>query len=280
MEQDEDGYSVVGSRKKEKKERRKKRRMETQQLTEPLAPREKYFRLAFPSGTHIAKKHAFWIALGKWSSPQDSTLDVVKSSYHTSNYVYVNRRHVDLIKAMQEGIIGEIELENRDMPKRRRPYKEYFVTNYPVHAELDDAYSLDGVAHARRGKRNGIAQPFVYLSWKDIMPPPIEYFFFGPYHRPSKIKPCTAKPVVCYRCFGTGHVAKYCGEKQPQCGYCAKDHESKTCSKQELRCLRCRREGVGVFHSGCPRRPSPDAADTSNGAPPYCWRLQWCPHYC
>ena len=143
MERDE-GFSLVVNKTREKRERRRKRR-ETQQ-TVPLAPRTTYFRLAFPSGTTAAKKHAWWNKLGKHPPFQHQVLDVVKSSFITSDFVYVNRRHERLIKELQEGKIGQIQLLNKDEPQRPRPYKEYIVNDFPLYAELKDAYNLKGVA--------------------------------------------------------------------------------------------------------------------------------------
>ncbi|XP_042243138.1 uncharacterized protein LOC121880140 [Homarus americanus] len=256
----------------------------------PLVPRDKFTRLAFPVETTEPEK-ALW--LKAFNEKYPNIEDVFKIRF-SSRYFYVPRKDTEVIKAITDGKINGLRLILSDAPGRNIKLKEYLVTNYPKELPLDMAYHLPGVCKARRMLKASVPMNRIIILWDGHKPPPNTFNFVEFLESPCPIRPFYSAAVICYNCYGTNHVAKYC-KRETTCGLCAEKHDTRCCpqksqpppeeeakpksrrarksqqkrAKARLKCVRCGQQGVPVWHHDCPRRPHPvikddDRSDTSS----------------
>ena len=145
------------------------------------------------------------------------------------------------------------------------------------------AKELHGVHSARRFLQNGVPINRLVITWSLLDPPPPTFAFtFLPCLPACELRRLRDDQPWCFRCWGIGHISRYCSATSERCAWCAADHDSRTCphrapppppptstSDTEQRtqpshdtshwkCPRCHQQGVNVWH-GCARRTRPEA---------------------
>ena len=126
------------------------------------------------------------------------------------------------------------------------------------------------------------------ITWSLLHPPPSEFTFsFYPCLPPCELRRMKYEQPWCYKCWGIGHISRYCSIPSDKCGWCAGTHVSRTCPHRTYsqpttadgastseqpspsnadtsmwKCPRCHEPGANVWH-GCTRR-SPAAASTDD----------------
>ena len=253
-----------------------------------FAPRDSYARLAFPGAPSTDLKLR-WLAAVTRTFHLRKELAEVKMSSVTSRYVYVSRRREDIIERIKTGEFLSLSLVSQDSPDRPRKFPSYILTRYPVGVDPARATEYSGVYSARRFVQDGSPINRIVIVWSlPDPPPPIMSFDFLPCLPPCEVRRLHNDQPLCYRCWGFGHISRYCSAS-PKCAWCAASHDSKTCpvrgglarteassstsesssagDASHWQCPRCLKPGVTVWH-GCARRRSPSAPAAATPPPP------------
>lgn len=258
------------------------------QASPAFAPRDEYVKLLFRGTPSVETKLRWLSEVNKYYS-LDRTLAEVKMSAVTSRFVYISRKRVDIIDSVMKGDFLSLFLDAQDSSQRSRKYPTYLLTRYPVCVDPSLAKTLPGVHGAKRFIQDGEPINRIVITWSLLDPPPPYITFeFLPSLPPCEVRRMKDEQPWCYRCWGIGHISRYCSRSE-KCAWCAGQHHSYTCPHRpqsssagsasasresaspaqgsdlptvdtsRWRCPRCRETGVNVWH-GCTRRPAATSA--------------------
>ena len=249
-----------------------------------FAPKVDYARLAF-SGTPSTETKLRWLSCVNKAFQLQRELAEVKMASVTSRFVYISRHRVDILERVQTGEFLSLPLVPQDTPERPRKYPSYIVTKYPVDVAPSLAEQYPGVYSARRFVQDGSPINRIVIVWNLPDPPPSTIFFdFLPCLPPCEVRRLINDQPWCYRCWGVGHISRYCSAS-PKCAWCAADHDSRTCpdrressastseqppppvDESRWKCPRCLQPGVNVWH-GCARRQAQPRVPAASTPPP------------
>lgn len=254
------------------------------QVSPAFAPRDEYVKLLFRDNPSVETKLRWLSEVNKYYC-LDRTLAEVKMSAVTSRFVYISRKRADIIDSVAKGNFLSLFLDAQDSSQRSRKYPTYLLTRYPVCVDPSLAKALPGVHGAKRFIQDGEPINRIVITWSLLDPPPPYITFeFLPSLPPCEVRRMKDEQPWCYRCWGIGHISRYCSRSE-KCAWCAGQHHSYTCphrpqsssagsalaSKESAspaqgselppedtsrwRCPRCHTPGVSVWH-GCTRRPA------------------------
>ena len=262
-----------------------------------FAPREDYVRLLFPGRPSVDTKLR-WLAEVNRAFNLDRQAAVVKMSAVSSRFVYVSRQRMDIVEKVTAGEFLSLRLDVQDSPVRNAKLPSYLLTRYPECLDPSLAKEHPGVYSARRFFQNGKPINRIVIVWCHEDPPPAAVSFtFLPCLPPCAVRPLHRDQPSCYRCWGVGHISRYCSAPE-RCAWCAGEHDSRTCPHRappptvddadpstsssppdapplssKWKCPRCHEPGVSVWH-GCPRprslsqiRPPPPPPPPSAATP-------------
>lgn len=263
-----------------------------------FAPRADYLKLAFQGSPSVDTKIR-WLTEVNRTFHLDRHLAEVKMAAAQSRFVYISRRRQDIVDRAVKGEFLSLCLEVQDSPERPRKYPSYFLTRYPIGVEPSLAKQLHGVHSARRFLQNGVPLNRLVVTWSLLDPPPPTVAFdFLPCLPACELRRLKDDQPWCFRCWGVGHISRYCSAASGKCAWCAADHDSRTCPHRAPRpppptstsaaeqhappppdtshwkCPRCHQQGVNVWH-GCARKVKPVAPPL---APPRRTTSQQLPH--
>lgn len=257
-----------------------------------FAPRTDYVKLLFRDNPAVDSKLR-WLSDVTKAFHLDRELAEVKMSAVTSRFVYISRRRNDIIDSATQGEFLSLKLDVQDSVERPRKFPTYLVTRFPLGVDPSLAKELPGVYTARRFRQHGTPINRLVITWSLPDPPPPEFAFsFLPCLPPCEFSRMKDEQPWCYKCWGIGHISRYCSAPSDKCGWCAGGHSSRTCphrtpsqpttvdgastSEQSSsstadtsmwKCPRCHKPGVNVWH-GCTRRsPAAAAASAANALP-------------
>lgn len=243
-----------------------------------FAPRGDYVKLIFRDNPTVDIKIRWLNEVSKQFN-LDREMAEVKMSAATSRFVYISRRRADVIDCVKDGGILALPLDIQDSVERPRKYPTYLITRYPIGVDPSLAKELPGVYRVRRFFQNGEPISRLIVTWSHPDPPPPEFSFSFLSCLPScEIRRMRDDQPWCFKCWGIGHISRYCSATSDKCGWCAGSHSSRTCEyrtptqatstdpqtssehpsspppdKTKWKCPRCQEEGVNVWH-GCTRK--------------------------
>jgi len=253
-----------------------------------FAPRDAYVKLSF-SGNPSTDTKLRWLSEVTKTFQLQRELAEVKMAAVTSRFVYISRRRADIIDRVKTGEFLSLPLILQDSTERPRKFPSYILTRFPVNVDPSLAKSFPGVYSARRFIQDGAPINRIVVVWSlPDPPPPVISFAFLPCLPPCEVRKLHNDQPWCYRCWGIGHISRYCSSS-PKCAWCAADHDSRTCPARsetsrpatssttseppppedtsQWKCPRCLQPGVNVWH-GCARRQAPAAAPPPPPPPP------------
>ncbi|XP_045127728.1 uncharacterized protein LOC123514145 [Portunus trituberculatus] len=194
----------------------------------------------------------------------------------TSRFVNISRKRPDIVQRVMAGEFLALPLVEQDSPERPRKFPSYLITRYPVEVNPSLSKELPGVYSARRFYQNGKPLNRIIVTWSLLEQPPQTFdFSFLPSLPSSEIRRLLNDSPTCYRCWGIGHISRYCSAEE-KCAWCSGPHDSRSCRYRwshqphasdaaatppsddvtsNWRCPRCLKQGVSVWH-GCSRRPT------------------------
>lgn len=243
-----------------------------------FAPRAEYVKLVFRDNPTVEIKIR-WLTEVTRTYHLEREMAEVKMSAATSRFVYISRRRSDIIDAVKNGEVLSLTLDIQDSTERPRKFPTYLITRYPVGVDPSLAKELPGIYSVRRFRQDGEPINRLVVAWSLPDPPPSEVSFsFLPCLPSCEVKRMKDEQPWCYKCWGIGHISRYCGASSDTCGWCAGSHSSRTCTHRTLpqtsstdaqspteqpslpapdksmwKCPRCQESGVNVWH-GCTRR--------------------------
>lgn len=176
----------------------------------------------------------------------------------TSRFVYISRRRVDIIDSAVKGAFLSLKLEVQDSIERPRKFPTYLVTRFPVGVDPSLAKELPGVYTARRFHQYGTPISRLVITWSLSDPPPSEFTFsFLPCLPPCELRKMKDEQPWCYKCWGIGHISRYCSAPSDKCGWCAGTHDSRTCPHSTPS------QPTSADGASTSKQPSLSTADTS-----------------
>ena len=258
-----------------------------------FAPRIEYVKLLFRENPSVDVKLR-WLSEVNKTFRLDRELAEVKMSAVTSRFVYISRRREYIINKVTNGEFLSLLLDVQDSVERPRKFPTYLITRYPVGVDPLLAKEFPGIYTARRFHQNGTPINRLVVTWSLPEPPPSDVSFsFLPCLPPCELRRMNDEQPWCYRCWGIGHISRYCSAPSDKCGWCAGNHTSRTCphrthslpttndttsttnpppspaqDSSKWKCPRCHEPGVNVWH-GCTRRSRPAASLTTTTLPPH-----------
>ncbi|KAK3885525.1 hypothetical protein Pcinc_010266 [Petrolisthes cinctipes] len=251
-----------------------------------FAPRNAYVKLSF-SGNPSTDTKLRWLSDVNRAFQQQRELAEVKMAAVTSRFVYISRKRQDIIDRVKAGEFLSLPLILEDSPERPRKFPSYILTRFPIDVDPKLAKGYPGVYFAHRFFQDGSPISRIVVVWSQPDPPPNEISFdFLPCLPPCEVRKLHKDQPWCYRCWGVGHISRYCSAR-PKCAWCAADHDSKTCpvrgepsrpaastsepsppeDTSRWKCPRCLQPGVNVWH-GCTRRQVQARVTTIAPPPP------------
>lgn len=255
-----------------------------------FAPRLDYVKLFFRDNPTVDTKLR-WLSDVTRAFRLDRELAEVKMSAVTSRFVYISRSRDDIIQSATKGEFLSLTLDVQDSIERPRKFPTFLITRFPVGVAPSLAKELPGVYTARRFHQYGTPINRLVITWSLPHPPPSDFTFsFLPCLPSCQLRQMKDEQPWCYKCWGIGHISRYCSAPSDKCGWCAGNHASRTCphrtpsqpatadgastSEQPSppnadtsmwKCPRCHEPGSNVWH-GCTRR-SPHAASADHALP-------------
>lgn len=229
-----------------------------------FAPRTDYVKLIFRDNPTVDTKLR-WLSDVTKAFRLDRELAEVKMSAVTSRFVYISRRRDDIIESAIKGAFLSLKLEVQDSIERPRKFATYLVTRFPVGVDPSLAKELPGVYKARRFHQYGTPINRLVITWSLPDPPPSEFTFsFLPCLPPCELRRMKDEQPWCYKCWGIGHISRYCSASSDKCGWCAGTHASRTCPH------RTPSQPTTADGASTSEQPSPSTADTSMWKCPRC----------
>ncbi|KAG0725559.1 hypothetical protein GWK47_038423 [Chionoecetes opilio] len=235
----------------------------------PFAPRDAYIKLLFRDNPSVAIKLR-WLSEVNGAFHLDRDQAEVKMAAITSRFVYISRHRPDIVTSIQ------------DSPDKPRKFPTYLLTRYPVCSDPALAKELPGVYSARRFYQKGSAINRLVVTWSLPQPPPPSVAFsFLPSLPSCEFRRMKDEQPWCFRCWGFGHISRYCFRGGAVCAWCSGPHDSRSCPHRApppaapasdsastppqvsppdtslWECPRCHQAGVNVWHGCADARLSP-----------------------
>lgn len=67
-----------------------------------------------------------------------------------------------------------------------------------------------------------------------------------------RVDPYIDRVIQCEKCYRYGHITNQC-KGRTRCGKCSGEHESSTCTSEDLKCVHCKQSHASNNHSICPQ---------------------------
>ena len=135
-------------------------------------------------------------------------------------YIYVNRRHPDLLENLKGGHYWGIHFISADdfnqMTGDRRRYDEYILRGFPPNNDPNDVKELFGdkqhhIHKVIRMNFKGKASSSVKIIWKsNSEEPPKEMPLYMDLEKPPIVQVEKMRPPKCFKCNKPGHLRKNC----------------------------------------------------------------------
>ncbi|KAG0714002.1 hypothetical protein GWK47_014958 [Chionoecetes opilio] len=185
-----------------------------------FAPRGEYLKLMFEDNPSVDVKLR-WLAEVNRAFHLKRDLAEVKMSAVTSRFVYISRVRLDVVGSAMNGDFLALTLTPQDSPDRTRKLPTYLVTRYPVGVDPSLSKELDGVYSARRFHQDGKPISRIVVTWTDTDPPPSSFpFSFLPSLPPCEFRLLHNDKPSCFKCWGIGHISRYCFGPGTMCMVC------------------------------------------------------------
>ncbi|MPC62671.1 hypothetical protein E2C01_056760 [Portunus trituberculatus] len=192
-----------------------------------FAPQLEYVKLMFQDNPRVDIKLR-WLAEVNRVFGLDRTLAEVKMSAVTSRFVYISRERPDIIQRVMAGEFLALTLVEQDSPERPHKFPSYLITRYPVEVDPSLSKELPGVYNARQFYQNGKPLNHIIITWSLLEQPPQTFdFSFLPLLPSSEIHRLLNDSPTCYKCWGIGHISRYCSAEK--CAWCSGPHDSRSC---------------------------------------------------
>ena len=195
---------------------------------EPFIPRKEFYRLAFPEDTTFGERN-LW--KNKHFHKLQNDVAIPNGNKYWFKNIYVRRTSPQVIDELKRGVYGNIKFISMDQPpleKKSVRYKEYIVRGYPSAWKLDGLPEYFGnksenVHKTFRMKYNGKDSDSVKVIWKsDTENPPTKISLFEGTSIENdddpvmRIEEMEKRPVICYACHKTGHIARHCNDNDEE----------------------------------------------------------------
>ena len=185
-------------------------------------------KLSFPP-TCSAQQRGVWIRRAVSDQRFTGLPGCIRIMSSSPPNIYISRQYPKLTDFLTtDGYLGVV-FTKHDFQTRSKKLPEFLVTKYDRDCDPQRLLSITGVISARR-LRNARGEPInkvIVLCHQDSSPP--SEFDYHPFLPPCTIQPAHPSLPLCYRCYDTGHVAKYCPRATPKCGLCSGDHHTLEC---------------------------------------------------
>ena len=176
-----------------------------------FASRTEYLKLHFKDNPNVDTKLR-WLTEVNRASHLDRTQAEVKMAAITSQFVYISRRRMNFVNNVPKGEFLCLLFEVRDSPERPRKFPTYLLTRFPVNMDPSLAKELSGVYTEGRFYQNGKPLSRVVITWSLSSPlrQQSTSASFPTFQHASFAEWRISNPPSRYRCWGIGHISRYC----------------------------------------------------------------------
>ena len=185
------------------------------QRSKALVPRERFYKLTFPSDITLREKYRW---ANKYGTLYAYQLTIPNKEQWWFKHIYVLRTYTSIINDLMQGNIGDVKFVSADEPPRKKSvkYREYLCKGIPPTLDediLDDQLGKDNIHLARRIYYNGKKSSTIKIVWKPSTPPPSTIPLLGSHDVMITITEMLSGQPRCYNCQAYGHIARNCSNQ-------------------------------------------------------------------